>query len=43
LLKNIKYGMFDIQDRVRNLFVVMKEKNLFLKQKWKTPKAFASI
>ncbi|XP_014503077.1 exocyst complex component EXO70B1-like [Vigna radiata var. radiata] len=29
----VKYGMFDVQDRIRNLFVVMKSKNLFLKQK----------
>ena len=28
----IKYGMFDIQDRVRNLFVVRENKNRFLKQ-----------
>ncbi|XP_014503068.1 exocyst complex component EXO70B1 [Vigna radiata var. radiata] len=34
----IKYGMFDVQDRVRNLFVVMNNKNLYLKHKWKTSK-----
>ncbi|XP_047163822.1 exocyst complex component EXO70B1-like [Vigna umbellata] len=34
----IKYGMFDVLDRVGNLFVVTKNKNLYLKHKWKRPK-----
>jgi len=29
----IKYGMFDVQDRVRNLFVARENRNPFLKQK----------
>ncbi|QCE01012.1 exocyst complex component 7 [Vigna unguiculata] len=34
----IKYGMFDVQDRVRNLFVVMKNKNLFLNRSERHPR-----